>query len=160
MVFAINSIRKTCFKISNWLSIIPPKKRCKQLPGNNLKKKEFKSEPQKLSKRAPKISQNHTKSLKIGSGPPCVLPWSSRVSPSWQNDLQGGKMEAPGLSNDRFWTPKIIIKIVSQVTATNGKTTPVPHSLYHTGSFRVPSNVPTSSQDRPRIVPGSPRTRK
>ena len=30
-------------------------------------------------------------------------------------------MEAPGLSNDRFWTPKIA-KIVSQVTATNGKT--------------------------------------
>ena len=30
-------------------------------------------------------------------------------------------MEAPGLSNDRFWTPKMI-KIVSQVTATGGKT--------------------------------------
>ena len=30
-------------------------------------------------------------------------------------------MEAPGLSNDRFWTPKII-RIVSQVTATRGKT--------------------------------------
>ena len=30
-------------------------------------------------------------------------------------------MEAPGLSNDRFWTPKMI-KIVSQVTATSGKT--------------------------------------
>ena len=30
-------------------------------------------------------------------------------------------MEAPGLSNDRFWTPKII-KIESQVTATGEKT--------------------------------------
>ena len=30
-------------------------------------------------------------------------------------------MEAPGLSNDRFWTPKMI-KIASQVTATSGKT--------------------------------------
>ena len=30
-------------------------------------------------------------------------------------------MEAPGLSNDRFWTPKIL-KIVYQVTATSGKT--------------------------------------
>ena len=30
-------------------------------------------------------------------------------------------MEAPGLSNDRFWIPKIIIN-VSQVTTTSGKT--------------------------------------
>ena len=30
-------------------------------------------------------------------------------------------MEAPGLSNDRFWTLKII-KFVCQVTATSGKT--------------------------------------
>ena len=31
-------------------------------------------------------------------------------------------MEAPGLSNDRFWTPKTI-EFVSQVTATRRKTT-------------------------------------
>ena len=35
--------------------------------------------------------------------------------------FQGNKMEAPGLSNDRFWIPKII-KFVSQVTATSGNT--------------------------------------
>ena len=43
-------------------------------------------------------------------------------------------MEAPGLSNDRFWTPKII-KIVSQVTATRGKT--IKTDLQKTTCFRT-----------------------
>ena len=30
-------------------------------------------------------------------------------------------MEAPGLPNDRFWTPKIVISVL-KVTATKGKT--------------------------------------
>ena len=37
------------------------------------------SELKKLSEWAPQIIKNV---LKSGSGPPCVLPWSSRVSPS------------------------------------------------------------------------------
>ena len=40
--------------------------------------------------------------------------------PKLANGPRGKKMEAPGLSNDRLWTPKMI-KIVPQVTATNGK---------------------------------------
>ena len=36
-----------------------------------------------------------------------LLPWSCRMSPRWQNGPQGGKMEALGLPNERFWTPEI-----------------------------------------------------
>ena len=43
-------------------------------------------------------------------------------------------MEAPGLSNDRFGTPKMI-KIVPQVTATSGKT--MKNELQKTTCFRT-----------------------
>ena len=63
--------------------------------------------------------QNQAKITKNLASDPHVsflLPWSPKVSPSCQNGPQGPKVEAPGLPNDRFWTPKKAMSM-SEVTA-------------------------------------------
>ena len=47
-----------------------------------------------------------------------LLPWPPKVSPSCQNGFQGAKVEAPGLPNDRFGTPRIAISM-TKVTSIN-----------------------------------------
>ena len=54
---------------------------------------------------------------------PLLLPWPPRVSPSWKNGPQDGKMEAK------------IIKIVSEVTTISGK--PIKTNLKKPTCFRT-----------------------
>ena len=71
-------------------------------------------------------SQNHHKIIKNLVLVPQVsfllLPWSPNGSASRQNGPEGAKVEAPGLPNGRFWTPKIAIPM-SKETAMNRNST-------------------------------------
>ena len=107
-MFAILSIRKLGFQTSN----------CQDFDQQIGAKSDQKTS---LNKNLNFTTKIIPKSLKIWFQTPRVLPaahMSPQVSPRCHKRPQGAKVQAPGLPNDKFCTPKIA-RSMSKVIATN-----------------------------------------